>query len=90
MIRASETGTTTQVVVDGQRYLLHVDTDVEDLKRRIETAARSEPTFVEADGAAGPLSILVTHGAQIVVVVELPRNTQTEDEPFRSVPDWEL
>jgi hypothetical protein len=83
------TETTTQVVIDGQRYTLHPEQDLPDLKTRIEGAARRAPTFVEISGRRNTLYVLVTPLSTIAIVVEQHTSIQPELEPRTEIWDWE-
>lgn len=85
----TRTETTTQVVIDGQRYTLHPEQDLTDLKTRIEGAARGAPTFVEISGRGDTLYVLVTPLSTIAIVVEQHTSIQPELEPQIEIWDWE-
>lgn len=82
-----ETMTQTEVVFDGSRFLLAQDQDVDDLRRRIEAAAKTAGTFVDMVVVGNKaVSVLITQSTQVTISVATvaydPRDTGDVDFPY--------
>lgn len=78
-------------MIDGQRFLLDADRDIVDIMEQIETAARSEPTFVHLVEDGERVSVLVSPGSTVSVTVADGREVEPEDRaPFTTLPEWDL
>lgn len=89
----TETMVRTQVAVDGTSFLLAQGQDLEDLKRRIEQAARSEAAFVDFVVVGNrAVSVLISSGSQVVISIETvqydPRDNGDEGAPFGGFFDY--
>ena len=78
----------TEVVFDGSRFLLAQDQDVDDLRRRIEAAAKTAGTFVDMVVVGNKaVSVLITSSTQVTISVATvaydPRDTGDVDFPDR-------
>lgn len=77
----------TEVVFDGSRFLLAQDQDVDDLRRRIEAAAKTAGTFVDMVVVGNKaVSVLITSSTQVTISVATvaydPRDTGDVDFPY--------
>ena len=77
----------TEVVFDGARFLLAQDQDVDDLRRRIEAAAKTAGTFVDMVVVGNKaVSVLITSSTQVTISVATvaydPRDTGDVDFPY--------
>lgn len=82
-----ETMIQTEVVFDGARFLLAQDQDVDDLRRRIEAAAKTAGTFVDMVVVGNKaVSVLITSSTQVTISVATvaydPRDTGDVDFPY--------
>lgn len=82
-----ETMIQTEVVFDGARFLLAQDQDVDDLRRRIEAAAKTAGTFVDMVVVGNKaVSVLITTSTQVTISVATvaydPRDTGDVDFPY--------
>ena len=82
-----ETMIQTEVVFDGSRFLLAQDQDVDDLRRRIEAAAKTAGTFVDMVVVGNKaVSVLITTSTQVTISVATvaydPRDTGDVDFPY--------
>jgi len=82
-----ETMIQTEVVFDGSRFLLAQDQDVDDLRRRIEAAAKTAGTFVDMVVVGNKaVSVLITPSTQVTISVATvaydPRDTGDVDFPY--------
>lgn len=82
-----ETMIQTEVVFDGSRFLLAQDQDVDDLRRRIEAAAKTAGTFVDMVVVGNKaVSVLITSSTQVTISVATvaydPRDTGDVDFPY--------
>lgn len=77
----------TQIAMDGSNFLLAQGQDLDDLKRRIEDAARSGARFVDFVVVGNRnVSVFVSSGTEVVISIETvqydPRDTGDEETPF--------
>ena len=70
MDRADATRTITRLEIDGHAMVLSAEHDVLDLMRRIEEAARGQPTFVDVAGDRAIMSVLITANTRVMISVE--------------------
>jgi len=83
--------TRTRVEIDGREFLLDGDHDLVDLMTRIETAARSEPMFVDLSGGERLVSVLISSRSSVVVsVVHEGVARPTDEAPVAPLADWDL
>lgn len=73
-------GTVTRIMFDDEEFVLAAEQDLVDLMGRVETAARTRPTFVAFSASAGMMSVLVCEGTRVKVTVE-PRH-ERDDLPL--------
>lgn len=73
-------GTITRIVFDDEEFVLTAEQDLVDLMGKIETAARTRPTFVGFSARAGMMSVLVCAATRVKVTVE-PRQ-ERDDRPL--------
>lgn len=83
--------TRTYVEIDGREYLLGKELDLVEVMGRIETAARSEPTFVDLSDLDHLVSVLISPRSKVVVTVRHASTLPPEEAPPGSaIRDWEL
>jgi len=83
--------TRTYVEIDGREYLLGQELDLVEVMGRIETAARSEPTFVDLSDHDHLVSVLISPRSKVVVTVRHASALPPEETPPGSaIRDWEL
>ncbi|MCS3444120.1 hypothetical protein [Microbacterium phyllosphaerae] len=82
-----ETMMQTEIVLDGQSFLLAQVQDLHDLKRRIEAAVKSTGTFVDFVVVGNrEVSVLITPHSRVIISVSTvlfdERDTGDVDFPF--------
>ncbi len=79
------------IEIDGHDFLLDPDRDLVEVMGLIESAARSEPTFVDLSSGEELVSVLVSPGAKVVVTVQHESIASPEHEaPLAPYSDWDL
>lgn len=78
----------TRVEIDGHGFLVDPERDLVELMEQIETAARTQPTFVHLHGGEESVSVLVTPRSRIVITVD-HRQGAILDEASPLVPAFE-
>jgi len=82
--------TVTRIAFDGEEFVLTADQDLVDLMDRIETAARTRPSFVAFSADAGMTSVLVCRSTRVNVTVESPSELEPGDfVPVDLPSDWD-
>ncbi|KJQ55123.1 hypothetical protein RS85_01183 [Microbacterium sp. SA39] len=80
----------THVAIDGRDFLLAPDQDIDDLKQRIEDAARSGGTFVGFESGGVLLSALISRTSQVIVaVVDESSSGSGPDMSGYEIVEWE-
>ncbi len=76
--------------IDGLTYLLPPGTDIDDLRGRIEAAARTEPTFVSFATSDGIASVLVHPTSRVFVFQVRASDQENLASDLGSLPDWDI
>lgn len=66
----------TRIAFDDDRYILAPEQDLVDLMERIESAAKSGPTFVDFMAGDRLVSVLVCSSTRVVVTVRPERSVE--------------
>lgn len=92
MDRADATRTITRLEIDGHAMVLSAEHDVLDLMRRIEEAARGQPTFVDVAGDRAIMSVLITANTRVMISVEqvdrIAPTVTPNEAPFLDWDSW--
>lgn len=81
----------TRIAFDDDQFVLEPEQDLVDLMERIESAARSDPGFVDFVSGERMVSVLVCASTRVVVTVD-PRPATDEScylPPTGGQVDWE-
>lgn len=78
------------LAIDGERFLLSADEDVEALKRRIEEAVHAGGRFVDFSAGDSAMSVLISARSAVTVVAVLGKNPLDPDvdPPGIGLPDY--
>jgi len=85
----------TEVTIDNVPFLLAQDQNIDELKRRIETATQSGGRFVDFVVVGNrEVSVLITATSHVVVSVQSvpfdPRDTGDEEQPYGGMFDFDF
>lgn len=80
---------TTHVEIDGHEFILPGPQHLADLMSRIETAARTEPTFVDVATRSGIVSVLITPHSRVFVRLRVAEDSGRPAPDGLSFFDWD-
>lgn len=81
---------TTRISFDAETYQLPVGADLTAIMERVESAARSEPTFVTFAAAHELISVLVGMYTRVTVTVDPSGDEESSRPAADDWADWEL